>query len=98
MKPGTDRLAVLSKIRRTVGDSSDQGTVKETLVFCIEDGERLPDARFWQIRYAHEGHTHDRAFIFSSSCKTRSSRVPVRVCISGPRRSRLVIRAARFVV
>ena len=69
MKPGTDRLAVLSKIRQTVGDSSDQGTVEETLVFCIEDGERLPDARFWQIKYTHGGHTHDRAFVFYPTTK-----------------------------
>jgi ADP-ribose pyrophosphatase YjhB (NUDIX family) len=69
MKPRTDRLAVLAKIRRTVGDRSDQGKVKQTLVFCIEDGERLPDAKFWQVRYTHGDHTHDRAFVFYPTTK-----------------------------
>lgn len=69
MKQRTDRLAVLAKVRQTVGDNSDQGKVKETLIFCIEDGELLPDAKFWQIRYKHEDHTNDRAFIFHPTTK-----------------------------
>ena len=74
MKPRTERLAVLAKIRRTVGDRSDQGKVKKTLVFCIEDGERLPDAKFWQVRYTHRDHTHDRAFLHEEEIRDECRR------------------------
>ena len=69
MKPGIDRTTVLSKIRQTVGDNSAEGRVKDTLIFCIEDGALLQDAQFWQVRYTHQDHTHDRAFIFYPTTK-----------------------------
>jgi ADP-ribose pyrophosphatase YjhB (NUDIX family) len=69
MHPTTDRLSILGKIRRTVGDNSEQGRVKDTLIFCVEDGELMRDAQFWQRHYTHQDHTRDRAFIFFPTTK-----------------------------
>jgi ADP-ribose pyrophosphatase YjhB (NUDIX family) len=69
MQPKGDRLSVLAKVRRIVGDRSSQAKVMETMIFCIADGELIPEARFWQKTYTHEGHTHDRALIFDPKTK-----------------------------
>jgi ADP-ribose pyrophosphatase YjhB (NUDIX family) len=69
MKPIVNRLSVLAKIRQMVGDSSEQGKVKETLIFCIEDGELIRNAQFRERQYTHQDHTNDRAFIFFPTTK-----------------------------
>jgi hypothetical protein len=62
-------LSILAKIRQTVGDNSEQGRVKDTLIFCITDGELMRDVPFWQRHYTHQDHTNDRAFIFFPTTK-----------------------------
>jgi len=64
-----ERQDVLAKIRQTVGDNSEEHRVQAPTVFCIEDGELLPEARFTQINYPHDDHVHDRAFIFDRGTK-----------------------------
>ncbi len=60
VKSQKDRVAILKEIRKIVGDSSEDGRVQQPMIFCIADGELLPDAQFWQITYRHAGHNGDR--------------------------------------
>jgi len=68
MKPESDRLAILARIRQVVGDNSYQGRVRETMTVCVEDGD-LITADSSQVVYEHEGHTNERAFIFHPQTK-----------------------------
>lgn len=64
-----DRLSVLKKIRPIVGGNSGQGQVRETKIFCIEDGDLLT-AEFWQPEgYQHGDHANPRALIFDATAK-----------------------------
>ena len=78
MRPMIERLAVLSKLKQIVGENSEEGKVEQTmrsynlkdaLIFCIEDGDLLPDANFRQREYKHKDHTNNRAYIFSPTTK-----------------------------
>jgi ADP-ribose pyrophosphatase YjhB (NUDIX family) len=82
MKQTYDRLSVLAKIRPIVGNNSNERKVeeamrslygldpkKDSLIFCIRDGVRIP-ADFWQVDgYQHEDHKDPRAFIFYPTTK-----------------------------
>ena len=77
MNQPQDRWALLHQIRSIVGDTSDDGRVQETLIFCIRDVAQLP-AQFWQPEgYLHEyqaggqivRHIEERAFIFHPKTK-----------------------------
>ena len=68
MQLKTDRLTILEGLRQIVGDNSHQERIRETLIFCIEDGNRI-SADFTQVAYEHEGHKNDRAFIFHPQTK-----------------------------
>jgi 8-oxo-dGTP pyrophosphatase MutT (NUDIX family) len=68
------RKEILSNIRDLIGNSAYENklslfitnnNLNQAAIFCIDDGELLPQAEKKQIAFKHKKHINDRAFIFS---------------------------------
>lgn len=63
------RLAVLNQIRAAIGGQSAVGKLEDTRVFCIEDGEPIPEHSWRPEWYRHLDHVNQRAFLFDPTMK-----------------------------
>ena len=63
------RLTLLRKIRAAVGDRSVSGKLKGNRVFCIEDGEPIPEHSWRPEWYRHQDHINQRSFLFDPTMK-----------------------------